>query len=177
MRAAPPWDQGARPSPYGVPGRRLCRARPGRMEEMTVPLDMMNDIRSMDADGAPCAEIARKLHVGRDAVAECPDMEGMPTVPPLSADRVRPALEGHREWIARSSRPTSARRVSSACPPGTTSRPGPRRARAGATRAACQSRAASPRGPPRAGTSRLWARRPRCPGRLKQRSPRSSRSF
>lgn len=29
------------------------------MEEMTVPLDMMNDIRSMDAGGVPRAEIGR----------------------------------------------------------------------------------------------------------------------
>ena len=65
-----PPGPGARPSPYGVPGRRLCRARPGRMEEMTVPLDMRNDIRSMDADGVPNAE-----------------MEDMSPAPPLPAKR------------------------------------------------------------------------------------------
>ena len=31
------------------------------MEEMTVPLDEINDIREMDAVGVPRAEIARRL--------------------------------------------------------------------------------------------------------------------
>ena len=67
---------------------------------MTVPLDMRNDIRSMDADGVPRAEIARRLHVSRNTVAKYADMEDMSPVPPLPADRGRPALEGHGEWIA-----------------------------------------------------------------------------
>lgn len=40
------------------------------MEEMTVPLDVMNDIRSMDAGGVPRAEIARRLGVSRNTVAK-----------------------------------------------------------------------------------------------------------
>ena len=45
------------------------------MEEMTVPLDTMNDIRSMDAAGRPRSEIARMLHVSRNTVAKYADME------------------------------------------------------------------------------------------------------
>ena len=37
---------------------------------MTVPLDMMKDIRSMDAKGGPRAEIARRLGVSRNTVAK-----------------------------------------------------------------------------------------------------------
>ena len=41
---------------------------------MTVPLDVMNDIRSMDAGGVPRAEIARRLGVSRNTVAKYADM-------------------------------------------------------------------------------------------------------
>ncbi|MEE0346740.1 MAG: hypothetical protein UDM07_09985 [Adlercreutzia sp.] len=44
---------------------------------MTVPLDVMNDIRSMDAGGVPRAEIARRLGVSRNTVAKYADMEDM----------------------------------------------------------------------------------------------------
>lgn len=44
---------------------------------MTVPLDVMNDIRSMDAGGVPRAEIARRLGVSRNTVAKHADMEDM----------------------------------------------------------------------------------------------------
>lgn len=75
-KRAVPRDRGARPSPYGFPGRLLWRARPGRMEEMTVPLDTVNDIRSMDAAGRSRSEIARVLRVSRDTVAKYSDMGG-----------------------------------------------------------------------------------------------------
>ncbi len=42
---------------------------------MTVPLDMRNDIRAMDADGVARAEIARRLHVSRNTVARYADTE------------------------------------------------------------------------------------------------------
>ena len=71
-----PGTGGARPSPYGFPGRLLWRARPGRMEEMTVPLDTVNDIRSMDAAGRSRPEIARVLRVSRGTVAKYSDMGG-----------------------------------------------------------------------------------------------------
>ena len=69
------------------------------MEEMTVPLDVRNDIRSMDADGVPRAEIAKRLRVSRNTVAKYADMEDMPPEPPLPERRRRPALEGHEAWV------------------------------------------------------------------------------
>lgn len=69
------------------------------MEEMTVPLDVRNDIRSMDADGVPRAEIAKRLRVSRNTVAKYADMEDMSPEPPLPERRRRPALEGHEAWV------------------------------------------------------------------------------
>lgn len=57
------------------------------MEEMTVPLDVRNDIRAMDAGGTPRAEIARRLHLSRNTVAKYADMEDMSPAPPLPAER------------------------------------------------------------------------------------------
>ena len=53
------------------------------MEEMTVPLDTVNDIRSMDAAGRSRSEIARVLHVSRNTVAKYADMEDMSPVAPM----------------------------------------------------------------------------------------------
>ena len=69
------------------------------MEEMTVPLDIRNDIRAMDADGVPRAEIARGLRVSRNTVAKYAEMEDMSPAVPVPAARRRPALEGHEGWI------------------------------------------------------------------------------
>ena len=69
------------------------------MEEMTVPLDVRNDIRSMDADGVPRAEIAKRLRVSHNTVAKYADMEDMSPEPPLPERRRRPALEGHEAWV------------------------------------------------------------------------------
>lgn len=77
----------------------LWRARPGRMEEMTVPLDTVNDIRSMDAAGRSRSEIARMLHVSRNTVAKYADMEDMSPAAPMPQRRGRPALEGNEEWV------------------------------------------------------------------------------
>ena len=57
------------------------------MEETTVPLDTVNDIRSMDAAGRSRSEAARMLHVSRNTVAKHADMEDMSPAPPLSAER------------------------------------------------------------------------------------------
>lgn len=38
-----------------------------------MPLDMMNDIRSMDAGGVPWAEITRRLGVSRNTAAKYAD--------------------------------------------------------------------------------------------------------
>lgn len=69
------------------------------MEEMTVPLDTVNDIRSMDAAGRSRSEIARMLHVSRNTVAKYADMEDMSPAAPMPRRRGRPALEGNEEWI------------------------------------------------------------------------------
>ena len=98
MRASPPWTRGAAP-PYRCPGRVLWRDRPGRMEEMTVPLDVRNDIRSMDAEGVPRAEIARRLRLSRNTVAKYADMEDLSPEPPAPADRPHPAIDPHAAWI------------------------------------------------------------------------------
>ena len=47
------------------------------MEEMTVPLDTVNDIRSMDAAGRSRSEIARVLHVSRNTVSKHANMKGV----------------------------------------------------------------------------------------------------
>ncbi len=62
---------------------------------MTVPLDTVNDIRSMDAAGRSRSEIARMLHVSRNTVAKYADMEDMSPAAPMPRRRGRPALE----WI------------------------------------------------------------------------------
>ena len=69
------------------------------MEEMTVPLDTVNDIRSMDAAGRSRSEIARVLHVSRNTVAKYADMEDMSPAAPMPQRRGRPALEGNEEWV------------------------------------------------------------------------------
>ena len=66
---------------------------------MTVPLDVRNDIRSMDAEGVPRAQIARALHLSRNTVAKYADMEDMSPEPPLPEERPRPTLEKHVAWV------------------------------------------------------------------------------
>ena len=66
---------------------------------MTVPLDVRNDIRSMDSRGVPRAEIARELHLSRNTVARYADMEDLSPAPPLPEERPRPALEEHVAWV------------------------------------------------------------------------------
>ena len=66
---------------------------------MTVPLDTRNDMRSMDADGVPRAEIARRLRAGRNTVAKYADMEDMSPAAPVPARRERPALGDEAGWV------------------------------------------------------------------------------
>ena len=117
-KRAAPRGPGARPSPYGFPGRLLWRARPGRTGEMTVPLDTVNDIRSMDAAGRSRSEIARVLHVSRNTVAKYADMEDMSPAAPMPRRRGRPALEGNEEWVMGVLEADLGPRGSSATPPG-----------------------------------------------------------
>ena len=81
------------------PGADFGEERPGRMEEMTVPLDTRNDMRSMEAGGLTRAEIARRLRLGRNTVAKYADMEDLSPEPPLPADRPHPAIDPHVGWI------------------------------------------------------------------------------
>ena len=67
---------------------------------MTVPLDTVNDIRSMDAAGLSRPEAARALHVSRNTVAKYADMEDMSPAAPMPRRRGRPAPEGNEEWVA-----------------------------------------------------------------------------
>ena len=76
MRAAPK-NQGRGPRRIVFPGEGFGQTRPERMEEMTVPLDDVNDIRAMDAAGVPRAEIARRLGLSRNTVAKYADMADM----------------------------------------------------------------------------------------------------
>lgn len=62
------------------------------MEEMTVPLDEINDIREMDAVGVPRAEIARRLSLSRNTVAKYADMADMSPAAPEARPRARRAL-------------------------------------------------------------------------------------
>ena len=73
--------------------------RPGRMEEMTVPLDMRNDIREMDAAGVSRSEIARRLRLSRNTVAKYADMEDMSPAAPVPAGRRRPAVDAYAREI------------------------------------------------------------------------------
>ena len=66
---------------------------------MTVSQDTRNDIRMMDADGVPRAEIARRLGLSRNTVAKYADMEDMSPAAPVPAPRERPALEGNGAWV------------------------------------------------------------------------------
>lgn len=67
---------------------------------MAVPLDTVNDIRSMDAAGRSRSEIARVPHVSRNTRAKYAGMEDMLPAAPMPQRRGRPALEGNEEWIA-----------------------------------------------------------------------------
>ncbi len=67
---------------------------------MAVPLDTRNDMRSMDADGVPRAEIARGLGASCNTVAKYAGMEDVSPAAPMPAPRARPALAGHEAWLS-----------------------------------------------------------------------------
>ena len=66
---------------------------------MIMPLQTQHDMREMDARGVARAETARGLGVSRNTVAKYADMENVPPALPLPAERARPSLAGHEEWI------------------------------------------------------------------------------
>ena len=108
---------------------------------MTVPLDTVNDIRSMNAAGRSRSEIARMLHVSRNTVAKYADMEDMSPAAPMPQRRGRPALEGNEEWVAGVLEADLGPRGSSATPPG------------GSTTGSSPSAATAARTPPCRGSS------------------------
>lgn len=59
---------------------------------MTVPLDEINDIRSMDAEGVSRSEIACRLHLSRNTVAKYADMGDMSPALPRREERSPRAL-------------------------------------------------------------------------------------
>ena len=63
---------------------------------MTVSLDTVNDIRSMDAAGRSRSEIARVLHVSRNTVAKYADMEDMSPAAPMPRRRGQARARGQR---------------------------------------------------------------------------------
>ena len=67
---------------------------------MTVPLDTVDDIRSMDAAGRSRPEAARVLRMSRNTVAKYADMGDMQPAAPMPRRRDRPALAGNEEWAA-----------------------------------------------------------------------------
>lgn len=81
------------------PGVNFGEDRPGRMEEMTVPLGMRNDIREMEAAGVSRSKIARKLYLSRNTVAKYADMEDMSPATPVPAERWRPAVDAYAREI------------------------------------------------------------------------------
>ena len=67
---------------------------------MTVPLDEINDIRSMDAEGVSRSEIARRLHLSRNTVAKYADMGGMSTAAPRREEgRPRALPPDDADWV------------------------------------------------------------------------------
>lgn len=60
---------------------------------MTVSLDTREDIRQTGRAGVARPEIARTLHVSRDAVARHAGMRDMPPEAPLPEGRARPATD------------------------------------------------------------------------------------
>ena len=66
---------------------------------MTMPLDVRQCIRRMDADGAGPTEIARALGISRNTVAKYASMEDLSPAPPLAPERAKPAIDPLTGWV------------------------------------------------------------------------------
>lgn len=77
----------------------MARPRPEEERKMTVPLDMQQDIREMDAWGVPRAEISRRLGVSRNTVAKYADMGDMSPSAPVGGGRPHPATDAYAGWL------------------------------------------------------------------------------
>lgn len=66
---------------------------------MTVPLDEINDIRSMGAEGVSRSEMARRLHLSRNTAAKYADMGDMsPAAPHRGERRPRAPPPDDADW-------------------------------------------------------------------------------
>lgn len=67
---------------------------------MTVPLDTVNDIRSMEAAGRPGFKIARALHLSRNTVAKYADIEDMSPAATIPQRRARSSGRARRKNVS-----------------------------------------------------------------------------
>ena len=68
---------------------------------MTMPLDVRQRVRRMDADGAGPTEIARALGISRNTVAKYASMEDLSPAPPLAPERAKPAIDPFAGWVSK----------------------------------------------------------------------------
>ena len=73
--------------------------RPGRERKATVPLDIQQDIREMDAHGIPGARVSRELGVSRNTVAKYADMADMPPLTLVSGEWASSGRRCTRRYI------------------------------------------------------------------------------
>lgn len=66
---------------------------------MTMPLDVRQCIRRMDADGAGPTEIARALGISRNTVAKYASTGDLSPAPPLAPERAKPAIDPFAGWV------------------------------------------------------------------------------
>ena len=66
---------------------------------MTVSPGEQGDVRRMDRDGVPRAQIARKMHLSRNTVAKYADRQDMSPEPPVPRERAHLATDAMAAWI------------------------------------------------------------------------------
>lgn len=66
---------------------------------MTVSPGGQGDVRRMDRDGVPRAQMARKMHLSRNAVARYADGQDMSPEPPVPRERAHLATDAMAAWV------------------------------------------------------------------------------
>ena len=66
---------------------------------MAVSPGGQGDIRRMDRDGVPRAQMAREMHLSRNAVARYADRQGMSPEPPVPRERAHLATDAMAAWV------------------------------------------------------------------------------
>ncbi len=66
---------------------------------MTVSPGEQGDVRRMDRDGVPRAQIARKMHLSRNTVARYADRQDMSPEPPVPREKAHLATDAMAAWI------------------------------------------------------------------------------